>query len=115
MQLSQLTKALSDETRLRILMLLSTSEELCVCQFTQVLDLSQPKISRHLGVLRESGLLQDRKTGLWVYYRLHNNLPDWVLTTLSALQVAAIDQEPYQSDTTLLKQAGTEVLANCGN
>ena len=115
MQLSQLTKTLSDETRLRILMLLTKSEELCVCQFTQILDLSQPKVSRHLGVLREVGLLQDRKSGLWVYYRLHKDLPDWVLTTLSTLQVAATNQEPYKNDTVLLKKASTEVSANCGS
>ncbi len=54
-----LTRALADLTRLRILMLLGPSGERCVCEFTAALDLPQPKISRHLAVLREAGILLD--------------------------------------------------------
>ena len=73
----QLFKILSDETRLAILMLLRESGELCVCDFCTALDESQPKISRHLAMLRESGLLLDRKQGKWVHYRLSPHIPSW--------------------------------------
>jgi ArsR family transcriptional regulator len=60
----------------------------CVCELTCALNQSQPKVSRNLAVLRECGLLADRRQGQWVYYRLHPNLPDWVSevlrTTLNA-------------------------------
>jgi ArsR family transcriptional regulator len=62
-------RAFSDRTRLRILHLLLPGE-LCVCHIVDVLDLSQPKISRHLAYLRRTGLALARKEGLWNYYRL---------------------------------------------
>ena len=61
--------ALADETRLRILNLLSEGE-LCVCDLMQVLKEPQSKISRHLAYLRRSGLVEGRKEGLWMHYRL---------------------------------------------
>ena len=62
-------KALSDETRLRIIKLLEHGE-LCVCDIGAALDMIQPKVSFHLGVLKNSGLLSDRKQGKWVHYSL---------------------------------------------
>lgn len=59
----QLFKILADETRLGIVLLLSELGELCVCDLCTALDQSQPKISRHLALLRECGLLLDRKQG----------------------------------------------------
>ena len=62
-------KALSDETRLRILKLLEHGE-LCVCDIVASLGIIQPKISFHLGVLKEAGLVKDRRVGKWIHYRL---------------------------------------------
>jgi ArsR family transcriptional regulator len=62
-------RAFSDRTRLRILHLLLPGE-LCVCHIVDVLDCSQPKVSRHLAYLRKYGLVLARKEGLWSYYRL---------------------------------------------
>lgn len=73
----QLFKNLSDETRLGIVLLLKEMGELCVCDLCAALDQSQPKISRHLAMLRESGLLLDRKQGKWVHYRLSPHMPAW--------------------------------------
>ncbi len=115
MQLTQLTKILSDETRLRILMLLTQGEELCVCQLTAVLKLSQPKISRHLAIMREAKLLQDRKAGLWVYYRLNNDIPDWVLKVFKSLHETALSQQPFQTDYQLIDSPRIKQLANCSN
>ncbi len=66
---AQRFKALSDETRLRILTLL-TAGELCVCDLMAVLDLPQSTVSRHLAYLRNTGLVEDRRRGVWMYYRL---------------------------------------------
>ena len=73
----QLFKNLSDETRLGIVLLLKDMGELCVCDLCTALDQSQPKISRHLAMLRASGLLLDRKQGKWVHYRLSPHMPAW--------------------------------------
>ncbi|EPH5798615.1 metalloregulator ArsR/SmtB family transcription factor [Pseudomonas aeruginosa] len=72
-------KCLADETRARAMLLIADEGELCVCELTCALDESQPKVSRHLAQLRTCGLLEDRRQGQWVYYRLHPNLPDWVV------------------------------------
>jgi len=64
-----LFKALSDETRLRIMVLLS-ERELCVCQLEWALTLNQAKVSRHLNVLKNVGLVSDRREGLWIFYSL---------------------------------------------
>lgn len=66
---SRLFKALGDETRLRIVALLSHGE-LCVCHLEEALQLSQPKVSRHLATLRAAGVVEHRREGTWVYYRL---------------------------------------------
>ncbi|MBM4429974.1 MAG: winged helix-turn-helix transcriptional regulator [Chloroflexi bacterium] len=63
-------RILADEQRLRILHFL-TSGERCVCEITQALGISQPLASYHLGLLREGGLVRDRRDGQWIYYSLH--------------------------------------------
>ncbi|MBV9080722.1 MAG: winged helix-turn-helix transcriptional regulator [Elusimicrobia bacterium] len=65
----KLLKAFADETRLRILSLLS-SGEMCVCDVMAVLGAPQPRVSRHLAYLRAHGLVQARRDGTWVYYSL---------------------------------------------
>jgi ArsR family transcriptional regulator len=66
---SRLFRALGEETRLRIVALLSHGE-LCVCHLEQALGLSQPNVSRHLGILHAAGVVGRRREGSWVYYRL---------------------------------------------
>lgn len=68
-ELLRIFKALSDETRLRILKLLEDGE-LCVCDIVSALDIIQPKVSFHLSVLQESGLIKSRKQGKWIFYRI---------------------------------------------
>ncbi|HET6364457.1 MAG TPA: metalloregulator ArsR/SmtB family transcription factor [Nitrospirota bacterium] len=69
-ELISVFKALSDETRLRIIKLLEQGE-LCVCDIVAALDIIQPKASFHLGALRASGLIKDRKQGKWTHYSLN--------------------------------------------
>lgn len=66
---SRLFKALADETRLRIVALLSHGE-LCVCHLHAALRLSQPNVSRQLAILRAAGIVEDRRDGKWIHYRL---------------------------------------------
>ncbi len=91
-------KLLADETRLRCLMLLLKEGELCVCELTYALGLSQPKISRHLATLREAEIVQSRREGLWVYYALHRDLPAWALDILDSTLQGAEGIEPFASD-----------------
>lgn len=64
-----LFRALSDRTRIRIVKLLEEGE-LCVCHLMEVLEMSQSRISRHVGILKSAGLVNDRREGRWVYYSL---------------------------------------------
>ncbi len=82
---AEFSKTLADLTRARIALLITREKELCVCELTCALDEIQPKISRHLALLRESGLLADRRQGQWVYYRLHPELPTWVTKALKTM------------------------------
>ena len=63
-------KVLADEARLKMLCLLFNHRELCVCDFIEVLGITQSKASRHLRILFKAGLVTDRREGLWVYYSL---------------------------------------------
>ena len=83
-------KCLADETRARMTLLIARQGELCVCELTAALDMSQPKISRHLAQLRQCGLLEDERRGQWVYYRLHPGLPDWVRQMLEQVLMANV-------------------------
>lgn len=78
-------KCLSDPTRLDILKIILERQNVCVCEITEILQLSQPKISRHLASLRNLSILLDERKGQWVYYRLNPDLPEWVSTVFSVL------------------------------
>jgi ArsR family transcriptional regulator len=68
--LAAVFKALSDESRLRIINLLVTSGELCVCDIERVMGFTQTKVSRHLAYLRRVGLVDGRRQGLWMLYSI---------------------------------------------
>lgn len=68
--LASLFKALADPTRVAIVNRLAIGEECCVCDLTDVFDLSQPTISHHLRILRDAGLIDSEPRGTWSYYRL---------------------------------------------
>jgi len=92
-----LFKALADATRLRILALLLTGE-VCVCDIHESLKIPQPKASRHLASLRQAGLVDTRRDGLWIHYRLAK-LADPVLTAIvDAVRHALTHSETVQRD-----------------
>jgi ArsR family transcriptional regulator, arsenate/arsenite/antimonite-responsive transcriptional repressor len=73
MNLVQLLKALSDETRIRILNILKDGE-LCVCEIEEILEINQSNVSRHLEKLRNIGLITYEKRAQWVYYGLNERM-----------------------------------------
>jgi ArsR family transcriptional regulator len=92
-------RAFSDRTRLRLLNLLRGGET-CVCDLVRVLDLPQPKVSRHLAYLRRAGLVVARKEGLWMHYRLapgttefHRSLLNCLACCFTAVPELAKDAE----------------------
>ena len=113
MDATQLFKILSDTTRLRCLALLHSHNELCVCELTQALELPQPKISHHLSALRKLELVNDRKAGLWVYYRINEQLPDWVVTVIRTTMEGIREEEPYMTDRSVLDNMYVESQSLC--
>ncbi|WP_153912936.1 metalloregulator ArsR/SmtB family transcription factor [Shewanella sp. TC10] len=77
-----LFKSLTDPIRLSIVMLLIAEKELCVCEFTEALDVVQPKISRNLALLKTAGIVVNRRQGQWIYYSIDEQLPDWAKQVL---------------------------------
>jgi len=95
--------ALAHDTRLRCVALLMQHEELCVCELTHALGASQPHISRSLGQLREIGLVIDHREGIWVYYRVNPEVPDWVHGVLGAATEGVRLQAPFAEDERALR------------
>ena len=100
---AQVFKALSDETRLRIMGLLIAGEELCVCEIIAALDLPQSTVSRHLAYLRNSGLLEDRRQGVWMYYRLSQDSKKNINYLFDILAVLFNDLDQVAQDRRSLK------------
>ena len=82
-QLESLFKALADKTRLRILALLGNNE-VCVCHIHDSLGVPQPTVSRHLAYLRRAGLVDARRDGVWMHYRVAQSLDPNVQVVLNA-------------------------------
>lgn len=73
---SEILKALADPTRLQIALCLRDAKEpVCICDFTATFDLSQPTVSHHMAKLRDAGLVEVTKSGIWSFYRLSPGLP----------------------------------------
>ena len=97
--LSQI-RALDDETRLRILASLAPGE-MCVCQILELFDLAPSTISKHLSLLRNAGLVESRKQGRWIFYRLppvdastpEGDTLTWILKRMEPLPAFRSDRE----------------------
>ena len=102
-ELERLFQALGDATRLRILGLLLTGE-VCVCDIHETLKIPQPKASRHLAYLRRAGLVDTRREGLWIHYRLAE-LADPVLGAIAtAVRHALTHVDVVQHDAGRLRK-----------
>lgn len=95
-----ITKALADENRVRILAALN-GRELCVCQIIDLLQLAPSTVSKHLSILRQARLLEARKNGRWMFYRLNEHdsptavseALDWVIDSVENDPVVRRDAE----------------------
>lgn len=94
----QFFKLLSDETRVRCLLMIAREQRVCVGELTQALNESQPKISRHLALLRSSGVVADTRQGQWVFYRLSDQLPGWMKKQIQGLVESNCLKKEYQQD-----------------
>jgi len=91
--LSAQFKALGDPIRLRLFALLGQHDELCVCHLVDALNIPQSTISRHLGVLRHASLVDTRRDGKWMYYRLHGDAAMQLATLLQSFSDAQMQQD----------------------
>lgn len=108
-----LFRLLADPTRLRCLVLLQREGELCVCELTHALGEIQPKVSRHLALLRDAHLVVDRRQGQWVFYRISPDLPAWAGEVLVATARGLAHQSPFAADHAALTQMPNRPGARC--
>lgn len=102
--LMKITKALADENRIRVLMALRRGE-LCACQITELFGLAPSTMSKHMSILYQAGLVDSRKDGRWIYFRLPDGkAPATVKKAIDWVSEAAADQPRVQEDADLLKK-----------
>tara|TARA_Y100000589_G_scaffold270449_1_gene262709 strand:+ start:537 stop:878 length:342 start_codon:yes stop_codon:yes gene_type:complete len=106
----QFFKCLSDDTRLKSVLIVSTLEEACVCDLMDALELDQPKVSRHLAELRKCNIVLGERRGKWVYYQLHPHLPTWAKDIIT--QAARNNLDYFSAALEKLKQ-GKAQGASC--
>jgi ArsR family transcriptional regulator len=102
-QMESVFKALADETRLRIVGLLLAGE-VCVCDIHETLKIPQSKASRHLAYLRKTGLVETRKDGLWVHYRLGAQADPVLAALTDAVRHALTHMETVRRDAERLEK-----------
>lgn len=100
-------RAMADPTRVRILHLLREGP-LCVGDLVSVLNLSQPKVSRHLACLRRARLVEDEKRGLWCFYRLTAARPGFHQKVLELLDAAVAEVQEAAADVSALRKLRTK-------
>jgi DNA-binding transcriptional ArsR family regulator len=111
-----IAKALSDENRVRALMLLSQGE-LCVCQLIEMLGLAPSTVSKHMSILRQARLVESRKEGRWMYYRLADeNSPKEVIQAIRWVQNSLAKDKQILADARQVKRVckiDKDELCNC--
>lgn len=110
-QIDLVFRAFSDRTRLRIMNLLRGHGEICVCDLMRVLDLPQAKVSRHLAYLRRAGLVQTRRNGQWVHYRMSKADGAFHAKMLECLRCCMAEVPELQADRD--KLTGKHASADC--
>jgi ArsR family transcriptional regulator len=103
----------SDSTRLRALMLIQSEGELCVCELTFALNEIQPKVSRHLALMRDAGIVESRREGTWIHYRINPSLPEWSKEIIGHVYVQLKGLSPYRDDKKHLLQMRNRPERNC--
>ena len=91
-------KALADETRLRLLLLLLDNGELCICDLMNALDLPQSTVSRHVAYMKNAGWLNDRRGGVWMYYSIKPGLSSFMTTLATLTRDHLSSADPVSAD-----------------
>ena len=104
---------LSDLTRLRALMLIQSEGEACVCEMTFALEESQPKISRHLALMRDAGIVEPRREGTWMHYRINPDLPQWAKEIIEQTHAKVSGLTPFKEDNKKLAKMSIRPERNC--
>ncbi len=112
-QTAHLFKSLSEESRLRILLLLQEQGELCICDLMAALDLPQSTVSRHVAYLKNAGWLKDRRGGIWMYYSLLDQLDNRHRSLLTLVDDACSHLPDVVQDRQRLQQYTAEKEKNC--
>ncbi len=111
-KLSELFKALGDKNRLRIINLLN-KRSLCVCEITEVLKLATSTVSRHLNILKQIGIIKDKKDKKWVIYSLNLSHDNVLVSVLVPLIISQLKQDTQaENDLKKLDEIDRNVLCN---
>ncbi len=106
--------ALSHPVRLRCLILILQEEELCVCELSYALLVPQPAISRQMADLKKDRIVLDRREGVWIFYRLHPDLPGWCREVLTDTGNALRTHPPFDNDRQQLSLMTRRPETPCG-
>ena len=109
-RLIKIFKALGDKNRLRIVKMLQV-KQLCVCEITAMLELATSTVSKHLSLLKEAGIIADRKDGKWAEYRLNSNVNNLFVDGLMPLVKNWLnDERQIQKDKQKLERTDRDLL-----
>ncbi|HHF98807.1 MAG TPA: metalloregulator ArsR/SmtB family transcription factor [Candidatus Aerophobetes bacterium] len=97
-EILNILKILSDEIRLKIVYLLSQESELCVCELMEALKMSQSRISNHLRILRNTGIIEAKREGKWMFYCLKRDKMDKAILNIIVNITKTIDKEGYLTE-----------------
>jgi ArsR family transcriptional regulator len=79
-------------------LLLSQINELCVCELTDILDISQPVLSKQLAQLKKSHIVTSRRQGVWMFYQINTELPDWARRVIEDTTIGIASSLPFHND-----------------
>ncbi|MBM3700779.1 MAG: winged helix-turn-helix transcriptional regulator [Actinobacteria bacterium] len=109
-QITKIVKALADENRIRIICLLKFKKDLCVCEITSIIGLSQPTISSHLKLLENAGLIESYKDGLWVNYNIAADIDSYSGKFIQTLCKSLGNDRQIKSDEENAKKISRDII-----
>jgi ArsR family transcriptional regulator len=114
-QITRVLKALSDENRIRMICLIWSRKDLCVCEITEIIGLAQPTISSHLKILENAGLIESYKNGLWVNYNISQDLDPFRSGLIVPLYKKLKKDKKIKSDLERIKNIDREMICRKKN
>jgi ArsR family transcriptional regulator len=106
-------KALSDKNRIRIIQMLQ-HKPLCVCEITSVLGLATSTVSKHLLIMKEAGLINDKRIGRWITYNINSDMNEKIFPVVDAINKAISDDKLIVQDKEKIKNINKETICSGG-